>query len=255
MDPWLENRVLWQGFHNVFVSICMMALNRALPEGVVATTELRIQRTDGHDIRPDVGVAPRFSTSSGSVRSGGVALAERPRSTPLVVPLPPLEERQAYITLRDALYQERVLTVIEVLSPSNKTGRGYDQYRAKQAEFLDSETSLVEIDLLRGGFHTVAVPMDSLRERGAQWNYVICLHDVADRGRCKVWPLTLADRLPEVPIPLGSEYAPVTLDLQAVFDECYDTGRFRTLLRYDTPPETPFTDDEAQWVQERLAGS
>lgn len=250
MDPWLENRVLWQGFHNVFISLCMMALNRTLPEGVVATTELRIQRTEGHDIRPDVGIVNRFATSPNVPRqgSGGLAVADRP----LIVPLPPLEERQAFLVLRDALYQERVLTVIEILSPSNKNGRGYDHYRAKRAELLDSETSLVEIDLLRAGLHTVAVPADSLRERSVVWNYLICLHDVSDRWRFKVWPLTLNDFLPTLPIPLGNDYPPVLLDLQAVFNECYDTGRYRSLLRYNEPPEVPLSENEARWAQEYL---
>jgi hypothetical protein len=258
MDPWLENRVLWQGFHNVFVSQCMMALNRALPETVVATTELRIQRVEGHDIRPDVGVVNRFATSPNVLlheRSGQVAVAERVTTAPLVVPFPQLEERQAFLTLRDALYQERVLTVIEILSPSNKTGHGYEQYRAKQDELLGSETNLIEIDLLRAGWHTVAASVDTLHERGAQWDYLVCLHDITDRWRLSVWPLTLADRLPDIPIPLGPEFAPVSLDLQAVFTECYDTGRYGTLLRYQTPPEVPFTDQELPWVEEILRGA
>lgn len=258
MDPWLENRVLWQGFHNKFIAYCESALNRALPEGVVATTELRIQRTEGSDVRPDIGVVNRFATSPnvpGPRGRGGLALAERPVVAPLVVPIAPSEERQAFITLRDALYQERVLTVIEILSPSNKSGRGYEHYRAKQDELLDSETSLIEIDLLRTGAHTVAVPATSLLERGAQWDYLICLHDVTDRWNFQVWPLTLADRLPEIPIPLGPEFAPVSLDLQAVFTECYDTGRYGTLLRYQTPPEVPFTEAQLPWVEEILRGA
>ncbi|WP_394796159.1 DUF4058 family protein [Armatimonas sp.] len=254
MDPWLENRILWQGFHNVFISLCMAALNRALPEGVVATTELRIQRFGGHDVRPDIGVVNRFATSPNVPRTSGrsgLALAERPVVAPLVIPIAPPEERQAFITLRDALYQERVLTVIEILSPSNKTGRGYEQYRAKQDELLESETSLIEIDLLRAGAHTVAVPVSSLRERGAQWEYLICLHDVTDRWNFQVWPLLLADRLPTLPIPLGEDYSPVTLDLQAVFSECYDTGRYGALLRYQEPPEVPLSDEQVQWAQEQ----
>ena len=255
MDPWLENRILWQGFHNKFIAYCETALNRALPEGVVATTELRIQRIESSNIRLDIGVVNRFATSPNIPKPGvgKVAVLERPATAPLVVPLPAPEEHQAFITLRDALYQERVLTVVEVLSPSNKTGRGYDHYRAKQDELLGSETSLVEIDLLRAGLHTVAVPADSLRERGAHWSHLVCLHDVSDRWNFHVWPLTLADQLPVLPIPLGDGYAPVPLDLQAVFTECYDTGRYGVLLRYQGPPEVPLSDDEAHWAQERFA--
>ncbi|WP_395093207.1 DUF4058 family protein [Armatimonas sp.] len=119
-----------------------------------------------------------------------------------------------------------------------------------QDEFLESETSLIEIDLLRVGAHTVAVPVESLRERGARWDYLVCLHDVTDRWRFQVWPLLIADRLPELPIPLGTDLAPILLNLQAVFSECYDTGRYRALLRYNEPPELPLPEEQTQWVQE-----
>lgn len=250
MDPWLENRILWQGFHNVFVSLCMTALNRALPDNVVATTELRIQRIDPGELRPDIGIVSRFATRPNVPKEafGGVAVAERPVVAPLVVPVSPTEERQAFLVLRDALRLDRILTVIELLSPSNKTGRGYEQYRAKQAELPDSETSLIEIDLLRAGGHTVAASPESLIERGAVWSYLVCLHDVADRWNYQVWPLTLADPLPTIPIPLGPELSPISLDLQAIFDECYDTGRYGVLLRYDEPPEVPLSDEEIAWA-------
>ncbi len=253
MDPWLENRVLWQSFHNKYIAYCETALNRILPPQLVATTEMRIQLTPDNEARPDVGIVNRFAISPNlPVRGGGVAVAERTTVEPLVIPTFPEEERHAYLTIRDVLHQESVVTVIELLSPSNKRGRGYEQYRAKQAELLESETNLVEIDLLRTGMHTVAVPEERLLARQAVWDYLVCVHDVTDRWNCKVWPFTIAHRLLEIPIPLGPAFAPVPLDLQALFDECYDTGRYGSLLRYTNPPETPFTESEAQWTSEVL---
>ncbi|WP_395142333.1 DUF4058 family protein [Armatimonas sp.] len=225
MDPWLENRILWQSFHNKYAAYCETALNRVLPPQLVATTEMRIQLTDPNEGRPDVGIVNRAF---------------------------PEEEHQAYLTIRDVLHQESVVTVIELLSPSNKRGRGYEQYRAKQAELLQSETSLVEIDLLRAGTHTVAVPESRLLARQAVWDYLVCVHDVTDRWNYRVWPFTLVHRLPEIPIPLGADFSPVQLDLQTLLDECYDTGRYGSLLRYTEPPEVPFTEVEAQWVAEVL---
>jgi len=48
----------------------------------------------------------------------------------------------------------------EVLSPSNKEvhSEGRTLYLRKQREILRSEVNSVEIDLLRGGEHTLAVP-------------------------------------------------------------------------------------------------
>ena len=255
MDPWLENRILWQSFHNKYAAYCETALNRVLPPQLVATTEMRIQLTDQSEGRPDVGIVNRFATSPNlPVQGGAVAIAERTTVEPLLIPAFPDEERQAYLTIRDALHQETVVTVIELLSPSNKRGRGYEQYRAKQTELLQSETNLVEIDLLRAGMHTVAVPESRLLTRQAVWDYLVCVHDVTDRWNFRVWPFTLVHRLPEVPIPLGEDFSPVRLDLQALFDDCYDTGRYGSLLRYTEPPEVPLTEAEAQWVADILQG-
>jgi len=210
MDPWLENRVLWQGFHNVLVAFCESALNRVLPHELVAVTEVRFLLDENY------------------------------------------EEREAFITIREALHQETVLTVIELLSPSNKRGRGFEQYRTKQLELLQSETNLVEIDLLRAGAYTIALPENHLVARGARWDYLACIHDVTDRWNYQVWPIPLESRLPELPIPLSAAFPPVLLDLQAVLDECYDTGRYGSLLRYSEPPEVPLTEEQCAWVAEQL---
>jgi len=57
-----------------------------------------------------------------------------------------------YLVIRH-LGSGEVVTVIELLSPSNKcTGsEGRKAYLAKREEILSSRTNLVELDLLRGG--------------------------------------------------------------------------------------------------------
>ena len=57
---------------------------------------------------------------------------------------------------------DRLITAIEVLSRTNKTvgGPGRQKYLEKQREILDGQVHLVEIDLLRGGAHTTAVPYE-----------------------------------------------------------------------------------------------
>lgn len=59
----------------------------------------------------------------------------------------------------DAGSGDRVITAIEVLSPSNKApGEGQTLYRRKQGERAEGKVSLVEIDLLRGGERVLAIP-------------------------------------------------------------------------------------------------
>src|SRR5205823_14314623 len=65
--------------------------------------------------------------------------------------IPTRRSSDLFIRIHDA-HDRRVVTVIEVLSPSNKRG-GPDRtaYLAKRNEYLGGKLNLVEIDLLRGG--------------------------------------------------------------------------------------------------------
>jgi len=64
----------------------------------------------------------------------------------------PEDERQAHLEIRDRR-NRRVVTVIEMLSPTNKrAGRDRDEYLMKRNAILTIGTAhLVETDLLRGG--------------------------------------------------------------------------------------------------------
>lgn len=66
--------------------------------------------------------------------------------------LPSLDrERVPFVEIRDR-ESRRLVTVIELLSPSNKRpGGDREQYLAKRSDLLASPTHLVEIDLIRGG--------------------------------------------------------------------------------------------------------
>ena len=44
-----------------------------------------------------------------------------------------------------------LVTVVEILSPSNKSGSGRTEYLEKRATLLDRPVNFVEIDLLLGG--------------------------------------------------------------------------------------------------------
>ena len=62
------------------------------------------------------------------------------------------EIRESYIEIVDRV-DRSVVTVIEILSPTNKVAgsRGRESYDRKRLEVMKSPTSLVEIDLLRTG--------------------------------------------------------------------------------------------------------
>ena len=64
-----------------------------------------------------------------------------------------------------------------------------------------------------------------------------------------VYPIRLEERLPPVAIPLLPGDPPVTLDLQAVFDRCYDAGPYSRELRYGEDTIVPELEpDQAAWA-------
>ena len=110
--------------------------------------------------------------------------------------------------------RERLVTVIEVLSPANKTPgeQGRDLYLRKQREVLGSKIHLVEIDLLRGGEHTTAIPNEYLVREAAPFDYHVCIHRFDNLEDYFVYPILLSQALPEIAIPLMPGDGEVTID-------------------------------------------
>ena len=145
---------------------------------------------------------------------------------------------------------KRLVTSIEILSLSNRCPASTVRPLPTQAEeILASQVHLIEVDFLRGGEHTTAVPLDLAREACAPFDYHVSVRPFDDLETFLVYPIQLADRLPPIDIPLLPGDPSVTLDLQAVFDRCYDAGPYSREIQYgkDTliPPLRP---DQAAWA-------
>jgi hypothetical protein len=179
-----------------------------------------------------------------------------PSDLPLVVIVESSQVREVFIEiLAIGDNEERVVTIIEVLSPGNKAAgsRGREMYLAKQSEALASSVNLLEIDLLRAGEHTVAVPRAELLRQRARWDYLICLHRGGDWDRYEVWHPTVRDRLPRIRIPLADGDPDLTLDLQTIFERCYTEGGYARRIDYRRAPHTPLAESDAAWARELLA--
>jgi hypothetical protein len=150
------------------------------------------------------------------------------------------------------------VTSIELLSLSNKTPgeQGRELYRRKQKELLASKVHLVEIDLLRGGAHVTAVPLDLAVEGCGPFDYHISVHCFDDRETYFVYPVRLEERLPPIDIPLLPGDPSVTLDLQPVFERCYDAGPYLREIRYGEDELIPSLPPERNpWLSQILQGS
>jgi hypothetical protein len=176
-----------------------------------------------------------------------------------------IEERvlaqQGYIEIHD-LEGREVVTVIEMLSPSNKANSlGRDDYLLQQQQVLLSQPNFVEIDLLRQGLHTVAAPAVNIARLGPA-DYLICTRRTArptppsppceGGGSRGVLRLTVRDSLPHVAIPLREGEADVVLHLAKVFTRCYDNGAYARRLDYTQEPDPPLRPDDVAWADELL---
>lgn len=139
--------------------------------------------------------------------------------------------------------------MIELLSPSNKRGGpGRKLYRSKQWEILRSETHLVEIDLLRTGKHTLAVPEGLARPRGPL-DYLICVSRAKrPRDEFELYPQSLRRPLPSIAVPLAEGDPDLKVPLQPVLDHTYQAGSYRDRIPYNRPCYPPLSADDQTWA-------
>jgi hypothetical protein len=249
MDPYLENPALWPDVHHELMSVIRRELNAQLRPRYVVRIEERIYVSDEDDpgrrvIVPDLRIKEREGAASPRHENGGVATVE-----PIVVTMLLDDEiHEARLEVIDA-ETRTVVTVLEILSPSNKVlqSRGRESYQHKRHELLTSSTHFVEIDLLRAGRR--------MQVKGGlpPCDYVVHVSRVEQRPDSTVWPLRLQQRLPQVPIPLTHGDADGVIDLQRVLATAYDTAGYDGDVDYRRdPPPPPLTDDQRAWLNEVL---
>ena len=253
MDPYLESPKFWRDAHQSLIYCCRRALNIALPAEFVARIDERLYvEGSARDIIPDIAILPR-STTDQRASNGGVAVLAPPQTeaadAPDTVVDYPEEVAESFIVVTPARQPDHIVTAIEILSPKNKQfGAGRQSYQRKQQEFFESGVHLLEIDLLRGGAHTVAVSQERLQARYGNWDYVVCLSRANRRYEYDVWRVNLRDHLPRILVPLQDGSPDIPLDLQVAFNQTYDDGAFDRSLDYRSTPVPPLSDEDTAWA-------
>ena len=243
MNPYLEQPSVWQDFHQRLVTHISEALTgQVRPQFSVKIEESVFIHEPAADergrrlARPDVAI---FETPG----HGGVAVAESHTTTvaALLASLPDNEfEKHSSIEIRDR-HSRDLVTMIEVLSPSNKRyGPDREQYMTKRSLLLHSDVNVVEIDLLRGG------PRLSLTGVPA-CDYHPMVSRPALRPDVLAWAVSLRDPLPPISIPLRGAAPDATLNLQALLHAVYDAAGYEDYL-YETPPEPPRSAEDTAWA-------
>lgn len=249
VDPYVEAVGLWEAFHPGFLTYCHDALNEVLPDHYAASMGVHLElvnlaETESVAIIPDVLVSGRRGRSHARSRrirrSGGTATVE-----PVRIALPPrgkVEMRRLWIEVL-RLPGQTPVTVIEVLSPTNKLGEGFAKYLRKRRATIRQEVHLVEIDLLLGG---ARLPMAEPLPPG---DFFALVSRSEERPESDVYAWTIRDALPTIPIPLLRPDPDVPLDLAAGFAAAYDRGRFASLIDYSVPPTTIKKPADRAWAE------
>ncbi len=249
MDPYLEQH--WRDVHHRLITYACDRMQSALPGDLRARMEERVfvesEAGEYRPIYPDVHVVEHpKQRGEPPVAEGRVAVAE-----PLVLHLAEEPVSQGYLEIIDVGSGNRVVTVIEFVSPSNKiAGAGQDLYLAKQKEVLAARASLVEIDLTRDGRRALSVPQYRI-PASHRTTYQVCVRRGWKLPGAEVYRAPLQERLPIIRIPLRETDQDVLLDLQALIDQCYQNGRYDD-INYRIAPNPPLDPEDAAWADHFL---
>jgi Protein of unknown function (DUF4058) len=245
MDPYIEASGLWPDFHAALLGVFRSGLNRRLPRRYIAGIELHVwvhepdAETGMQMQAPDLHIVDQ----TGPVTATAVAAA------PATIVLSVLQTQgRRYLTIVDQ-QDKRVVTALEVLSPSNKaSGPDRDAYLTKRHQYLSAGVNLLELDLLRGGARP---PLGDPAPDIEDYYAMVCRSWEAPQAG--FWTFGVRDSIPDLPIPLDRNLSEVLLPLRECLDRVYDEGRYGERLPYDRPTSPRLHEPDATWARELLA--
>jgi hypothetical protein len=214
MDPYLEDEQLWPSFQHQFVN----CLYQILLPGLVDRYRARVSQRN---------YATEQALFTSIVRE---------------------EHHEEFIEIRQRT-DNRLITLVEVVSPSNKmTQAGRQAYLDKRREGRTHAASMVEIDLVLQGQPLLEYSRDGLPD----WDYAVTVTRSTQPERYEIYTATLQKRLPRFRLPLASDDRDTVLDLQTAFARCFDQGGFAAKIDYHRDPPTALGDDDRKWLHDLL---
>ena len=241
MDPYLEAPSIWPDVHTSLMGILREQLTPLLAPRYLAEleTQVVIDRVDDDPqiVLPDVSV----TSPDVSVRTPSAVAVAPPAPVRVRVPMEgPTRLVSVYIRQRETA---RLVAVIELLSPVNKRrGKGREEYLEKRRTFLKSPIHFVEIDLLRS---YPRMPFDDPLPAA---HYLVMVCKAGERPHSSVWPISVRQPLPTIPIPLLHPDPPVPLDLGQALRTAYERARYDLRVDYREPPVPPLSSADASWA-------
>ncbi len=252
MDPFIESSGLWEDFHNHLVEKIGETLADSAPDHYLVRTGERsyivLVESDGkksYPFVPDVSMTEPRSRKRPSKRSG-TALVEPAGDAESVTmrAFIPEEHRESFVEIFEASPGQRLVTSIEVLSPSNKRRgtEGWQIYQRKRQALLLGDVNFVEIDLLRGGERMPMV------DPWPDSPYTLLLSR-ANNQLCRVWRAHYRRALPVIPVPLAKPDPDIPMQLQPMIEEIYRRFRYARSIDYGKPLAPPLDSKETAWLK------
>lgn len=256
MDPWLEGD--WGDVHHRLITTFANQIQDQLPEGLFAAIEITVyiadEETDRGIAIPDVSVLDPKPGWTGAPAAGGSDVAV---ATPYRIKLPvgPIEE--GHVVIRSVKDQSRLVTVIEIFSPTNKVDRrGRREYVLKREEYYRARANLVEIDLLRRGADLIDVPFEQVPDLLiTPYKAVVRRAYPRDDTEAEYYALPLREPLPRILVPVRRWDADVILSLQEAIDDAYERGRYGTRIDYSKALRPALPPEDAAWAAQLVKTS
>lgn len=254
MDPYLEQRGLWEQVHTRLIVAMADYLVPVVAPRFRVDIEQRVYLDLPYaDPQPeDLVGKPDVMVLEGEPTGGRPALARTIAGvSPLVAELPlPDEVNERFLEVRE-VSSGAVITVIEVLSPSNKRpGTGRQEYQQKRLAVLGSRTHLVEVDLIRAGG-----PLPMRLQDGSPGDYRIVISRAYRRPRADVFAFSLRQPIPDFPVPLLRGETEPAVPLNQLLHDLYDRARYDLSIDYRRPAEPPLSSSDGEWVAAQLAAA
>ena len=260
MNPYLEEPELGPAVHHDLISALRDALLPLLLPNYFVTIELREYELSLVDLElvaiGDVSItqerrsapAPNgpqqiTAAADGRQRDGRTGPTVLAADVPRAVPV-----REHFLVIRRPRAHE-LITVIEVLSPTNKRpGKGRQEYEEKRFEIAGTLTNLIEIDLVRAGEPLPVLQHGALLPRDMAGDYRVLVVPGGRPRRSELYPIGLREPLPTIPIPLRPGDEEPQVDLQTVLHQAYDRGRYDVAIDYHGEPVPSLRPEDAAWA-------
>ena len=258
MNPYLEHRHIWPSFHNRLIAVLAERLGPQLPDRYRLELEQRVdvesptgQPPDLAFMIPDALVTdePPSPATQSIPAAGAAAVATSAVEDYAIRVRMPREVKVTWLRV-EAMPDQKIVTIIEVLSPTNKApGRERQRYERKRQAIVGSGANLVEIDLLRGG---ESMPLET-PPPASDYRILVC--QGWQRPGALLYPFSVQQSIPPFLLPLLPEDEPLQVDLGPIINGMHHTARYGQVARYhELPPEPAFGADVGEWVTERVAG-